>query len=171
MPDADSSGRRRRVAAVAALLAALAGLLVWGGTVAPDPSVNDFPDEDEVGPAPGEYVGERVKLGGTVVGTDPVVVRVPYGDESMDVALQSLDRTVERGDSVTAFGTLRGERTLAVEGVVVSEPWEMQYMYVVSFLGGLWVFARIARQWRFDREQLAVVPRGERRGPDGDRDA
>lgn len=167
----DSSARRSRLAAIAVLLLALFGLFVWGGTVAPDPSMNAYPDEDEVGPAAGQYVGERVTLGGTVVETAPVVVRVPYADGSMNVTLQSVEQPVDRGDSVTAFGTLRDERTLAAERVVVRAPWEMRYMYVVSFLGGLLVLARIARQWRFDREELAMVPRTGARSAEGESDA
>lgn len=164
-------GQRRRLATLCFLLVALAGLFIWGGTVTPDPAMNDYPGEDAVGPNPQTYVGEQVTLGGTVVNTDPVVVRVRYGiDESFVVTLQSVGKTVETGDSVSAFGTLRDDRTLVVDGLIVRQPWRYLYMYGVSFLGGLWVLGRIATQWRLDRTQWAVVPRSDR-AADGDHDA
>jgi starvation-inducible outer membrane lipoprotein len=46
-------------------------MLVWGGTVTPDPTINNYPDEDDIGPTPEAYVGQQVTLGGTVVATDP----------------------------------------------------------------------------------------------------
>lgn len=171
MPDADPAGRYGRAAVFCALLLALAGLLVLGGTVTPDPSVNHFPDEDDVAPNPDAYVGERVVLGGTVVETEPTVVRVRGDDAAVDFTLRDADASPDPGDSVTAFGTLRGDRTLAVDGMFVREPWEFWYMYAVSFLGGLWVLARLARQWRFDRAEVAFVPRDRSGSADGDTDA
>lgn len=171
MPDADVAGRRARAAAFCALLLALAGLLVLGGTVTPDPSVNHFPGEDEVAPTPDSYVGERTTLSGTVVETDPTVIRVTGDDAAVDITLRGADATLGPGDSVTAFGTLRGDRTLDVDRMFVREPREFWYMYAVSFLGGLWVLARLARQWRFDRAEAAFVPRTRPGSADGDRDA
>ena len=37
-------------------------------------------------------------------------------------------------------------------------------MYVISFVGGLWVLGRFGRGWRVDRERLAFVPRDEPAG-------
>lgn len=59
------------------------------------------------------------------------------------MTLRSVEKPVEASDLVSIFGTLRDERTLAVDGLVVREPW---YMYGVSYLGGLWVLGRIAVQ-------------------------
>jgi len=171
MTDDRVAGRYGRAGAFCALLLALAGLLVLGGTVAPDPSANHFPDEDEVAPAPEAYAGERVTVGGTVVETDPAVVRVTGGGAAAEITLRNADESVDPGDSVTASGTLRDGRTLAVDGMFVREPWELRYMYVVSFLGGLWVLARLARQWRFDRSRAAFAPRPRSDAADGDRDA
>ena len=168
MPDADVAGQRARAAAFCALLLALAGLLVLGGTVTPDPSANRFPGEDEVVPTPDAYVGERATLSGTVVETDPTVIRVTGGDAAVDLTLRDADASPDPGDSVTAFGTLRGDRTFDVEGMFVREPWELRYMFAASFLGGLWV---LARQWRFDRAELAFVPRARSDSADGDPDA
>jgi hypothetical protein len=145
---------------MALLILVLAGLLVWAGTLSPADARRDFPSEDEVGPNRDAYVGERVTLSGTVVGTDPPVVDVEYGTgESFRATLADADQSVSAGDRVSAFGRLEPSSTLVVERVIVREPWELWYMYGVSFLGGLWVLVRTLRRWRFDAEQLAFVPR------------
>lgn len=163
MPADGSRSRSVRVLAVVLLAAALAGVLVGAGTIGPDPATNTFPDEEDVGSSPGDYVGQRVSVGGTVVGTDPVVVRVRYGiHEYARVTVVNVEEPVSEGDSVSVFGTLTDERTIDAERTVIRAPWETWYMYGVSFLGGLWVLGRLVRHWCVDRELIALVPRGER---------
>ncbi|MFC4247704.1 hypothetical protein ACFOZ7_12130 [Natribaculum luteum] len=166
MPPREPYGQRGRLLAALVLLAVLAGFLVWDGTATADPSLNQFPDDEAVVNEPRAYVDERVVLGGRVVDTDPVVVEISHtGDsrtvtlEDVDATVQNADRALKRGDEVSAFGTLENPSTLATERTIVRESWELQYMYVVSLLGGLWVLGRFVRGWRFDREQLAFVPR------------
>ena len=145
---------------MALLVLVLAGLLVWGGTLSPADAQRDFPSEDDVGPNRDAYVGERVTLSGTVVETNPVIITVEYGTgESFRATLADADQSVSEGDQVSAFGTLESPSKLVAERVIVREPWELWYMYGVSFLGGLWVLVRTLRRWRFDAERLAFVPR------------
>lgn len=142
------------------LLAVLGGLFVAAGADQPRPEVGDYPGDDEVGPNPNSYVGQQVSLGGSVVATEPLVVAVEYGTgETVHVTMTGIDRPVSTGDDVTAFGTLTEPRTLAVERAIVREPWELWYMYLVSFVGGAWVLTRTLRRWRVDLDSLAVVPR------------
>lgn len=163
MTDDSSRSGAGRVLAVVLLAAALAGVLVGAGAIEPDPATNTFPDEEDVASSPGDHIGQRVSVGGTVVETDPVVVRVTYGlGEYARVTVVNVEEPVAEGDSVSAFGTLTDERTVDAERTLVRAPWETWYMYGVSFLGGLWVLGRLGRHWRVDRELLALVPRGER---------
>ena len=170
----DTSGPNvwRRVGAAVVLVFVLAGLLVWAGTLSPADAPRDVPDEDEIGPEPEAYVGERVTLSGTVVGTDPVVIDIEYGTgETFTVTVDGIDNPVAAGDVVTASGRLEDSSTLTAERVIVREPWELWYMYSVSFLAGLWMLGRTLRRWRFDTDVLAFVPRERPLGPGGERDA
>lgn len=152
--------RVRRAVAILVLLAVLGALFVAAGTDTPNPAANDYPGEDEVGPSPATYVGERVSLSGRVVAADPVRIEVEYGTgETFTVTVTGVDRPVSVGDHLSAFGTLTNESTLAAERTIVRAPWELWYMYVVSFVAGLWVLARTVRRWRFDADELAFVPR------------
>lgn len=163
MPDDGSRSLSVRVPVAVLLVAALAGVLVGAGTIEPDPATNTFPDETDVATSSGDHVGQRVSVAGTVVETDPVVVRVEYGlDEHARITVLNVEEPVSEGDSIAAFGTLTDERTVDAERTLVRAPWETWYMYGVSFLGGLWVLWRLGRQWRVDRELLALVPRGGR---------
>lgn len=169
MPSNEPYGQRGRFLAAFVLLAALVGLLFWYGMLPPyDPTMNDLPDEDDVGPDPNAYVGQQVVLGGNVVDTDPVVVEVHHEDDSSTFTFQDADDALETGteplevdDSVTASGTLTDDSTLEVDRSLTREPWELQYMYVVSFLGGLWVLGRFFQGWQFDRSRLAFVARAD----------
>ena len=170
-PD-DPSRPRARAVAIAVLLAVLVGLFVAAGTQTSDPGLNDYPGEDEVGPDPGAHVGQQVSLDGRVVGTDPLRMEVEYGTgETFEVTVTGVDPTVSAGDHLKAFGTLEAEGRLSADRVVVREPWELWYMYAVSFVGGLWVLARTVRRWRVDADRLAVVPREEPLLVGGDGDA
>jgi len=153
-------------------LVALVGLLVWAGTLSPADARRDVPDQDEVGPEPEAYVREQVTLTGTVVGTDPVVIDVEYGTgEVFTVTVRGADESVADGDVLTAFGRLDDASTLTADRVIVREPWEMWYMYGVSFVAGLWVLVGTLRRWRFDADRLAFVPRERPLAPGGSRDA
>lgn len=159
--------QRDRLAAVALLLCCIAGLLVWYGMLpAYNLATNDYPDEDSVGPDPEAYVGDRVVLEGEVVATDPVVIDAghPQGSRRFTLTdaggtLRNTEGSIDVGDRVRAFGTLTDTTTLAVDRSIARAPWEAQYMYLVSFLGGCWVLGRFVRGWRFDRARLAFVPR------------
>jgi predicted acyltransferase (DUF342 family) len=164
----DSDRPARRLAGIAILLVALCGLLVWGGTVTHEDAANDVPGNDAVGVAPDAYAGERVSLDGTVVATDPVVIEAEYGiSEAFTVTVRGVEGPVAVGDHLSAFGTLETggtsetDATLVADRTIVRAPWELWYMYVVSFLGGLWVLWRTLRDWRFDTDRLAFVLRTE----------
>ncbi|ELY90990.1 hypothetical protein [Natrialba taiwanensis] len=154
-----------RVVTIVALVAVLGGLFIWAGTMPTDPLEQPASDETEVPGDRGAYVGSTVTLGGQVVETDPVVIATRasgYGQFTVidaTEALQNTDGPLERGDHVTAYGTLEDESTLVAERTLTRESSEAGYMYLVSFLGGLWVVGRFVRGWRFDWETRAFVPR------------
>ena len=167
-----SSRPRVRTVAIVLGLVVLCGLFVAAGALTPNPELNDHPGGEAVGPDPGAYVDQEVSLGGQVVGTDPVRVEVEYGTgETFTVTVTGVDRPVTDGDHLSAFGTLKDEGTLAADRVILRQPWELSYMYVVSFVAGLWVLARTVRRWRFDADRLGFVPREEPISIRGGRDA
>lgn len=161
----DASPSRRvvaRVLAAVVLLAVLGGLFVVAGTDAPNPAVHDYPDEEDIGPNPSQYVGQQVTVGGRVVATDPVVVEATYGTgETYQVTVTGVEESTSEGDYITVYGTLEDESSVAADRAILREPWEVWYMYVVSFLGGAWVLTRTVRRWRVDSSRMAVVPREE----------
>lgn len=158
-------GQHGRVLAGFFVVTLLAGSLIWAGATAGDLTESRYPDEVDVTPDRETYVGEQVVLGGRVVDTDPVVIATRasgYGRFTLvdaDARLRSGDGPLERGDRVTAFGTLEDDSTLAVERVMTRESSETSYMLLASALGGLWVAGRVVRHWRVDRSALAFVTR------------
>lgn len=165
MSSREPFGQGVRLLAIGLVVVALAGLIVWAGASPAEPMESDLPDETEVPNDRAGHVGEAVVLGGEVVETDPVVIATRasgYGQFTVieaDAAVQNTDEPLEVGDQVTASGTLEDEDTLAAERATVQEPGDTQYMMLISLLGGLVVVGRVLRDWRFDLERLAFVPR------------
>lgn len=158
-------GQGVRFGAIVVLGVVLVGLTIWAGASPAEPMEQPGPDETDVTPNPSEYVGEQVTLGGFVVETEPIVIATrasghgQFTLENGDSSLRTADGPLERGDHVSAFGTLEDESTLATERTVTRDSSEAGYMYAVSLLGGLWVVGQFVRDWRFDRETIAFVPR------------
>ncbi|MFP8890767.1 hypothetical protein ACLI4U_13500 [Natrialbaceae archaeon A-CW2] len=160
-------GQHGRLLAGVLLFSLLIGMLFVAGTTANDPLEHQYPNEVEVTPNPETYVGEQVVLGGRITDTDPVTIATRasgYGRFTLVDAndqVQNADRPLETGDHVTVFGTLEDENTLVVEHGLTQSPDDRSYMFLVSFLGGLWVAGRFLTGWRFDRDTLAFVPRAD----------
>jgi cytochrome c-type biogenesis protein CcmE len=158
-------GQGVRLLAIAVLLAALFGLIVWSGASPADPMETEAPTEVDVASDRESYVGEQVALGGEVVETDPIVIATRasgYGQFTVtdtEETVQNTDEPLETGDQVTAYGTLEDESTLAAERITVQNPSDTRYMMVVSLIGGLLVAGRLLRDWRVDIDRLTLVPR------------
>jgi hypothetical protein len=100
-----------------------------------------------------------------VVSTDPITVRAEYdtptGIESIDIEVTDVDATVARGDRLQVFGVLTAPRTVRATNVVIVPESGLWYAWVISFVAGLWVLARILRHWRVDIETGAFRPRSD----------
>jgi hypothetical protein len=152
-----------RAAGVVVLLAGLFGLAVWFGSLAPAPAVGAYPTGEDLGGDYDRYVGERAVVAGPVVETDPLVVAVADGDGSpVRYRLVGAGQSLDHGDDLWAFATVEPDHTLRVERSVVLTPAGQGYARGISLLAGLWVLARVVRDWRVDRTAAGLVPRSER---------
>ncbi|KYH25075.1 hypothetical protein HAPAU_28960 [Halalkalicoccus paucihalophilus] len=151
---------RHRVLALCVLLCALAGLLVFAGTMGPAPSNNHYPDGAEVAAEFAAYHGESVEVSGTVVGTDPVAIEVETDtDRPLVLTVLDIEGSVAVGQELRVFGTVQPGRTVVAHETVVVSSWETYYAWAVSFVAGVWVLVRFLRGWRFDRPRLRFTPR------------
>lgn len=156
--------RAQRVVVLVLLLGVYVGLMLWFGTVQPDPRLGYYAGNDEVVVDADSYVGEPVQVSGTVVETDPVVIFVEYdtwdgnryrsGGARFQVtgAVESMTR----GQAVQIYGTVQPDGTIRALRSVVVPVHDFLYMYTVSFLAGLWVLARIARGWTVVPSEFAL---------------
>ncbi|AUV82785.1 hypothetical protein C2R22_15000 [Salinigranum rubrum] len=167
----------RRALLVAVLLVGLFGLCLWYGTYGIAPDLGAYPTEQAVGPFPEEYVGDPVVLAGTVVGTDPVEIRIDGGGgHHRTITVTDFSAPVQRGDQLRVFGTLVDRDTVRTTNGFTVPPENYLYTYTVSFVAGLWVLVRLVGQWRLDPTGLVRrrAPRGlddVRRRLTGDDDA
>lgn len=148
-----------RFLAIIGLLAILATLLVWAGTVQPDPADNSYPGTADIQETPHEYVGDEVAVSGTITDTDPLTIEEVEAGEKLTLTVEDADTDVTVGDTLWVFGTLQADNHIQATTALTREPWEEQYMYTVSFLGGLLVLGRLVNGWTVDTETWSVVPR------------
>lgn len=149
-----------RFLTIALLLAILAGLFVWAGTIDPNPTQNNYPGATEIHENPDQYINEQVRVGGTVTALDPLTIEgEPVPGETIVFVVEDADRDVSVGDHVTLFGTLRQDNHVTATNSYHRQPWELQYMFIVSFFAGLWVFARLLNRWTVDTTTWRIVPR------------
>lgn len=153
---------RWRFAALLLLLGLLVVLFVWAGTIEADPADNNYPGTGDILENPDEYVGDRVSVSGTVIDTDPLTIEdetVP--GETITFVIDGADVDPAVGDEVIVYGTLQPDNRVDAINTVHREPWEAVYMYIISFLGGLWVLARLVNGWTVDTATWSIVPRTE----------
>jgi hypothetical protein len=153
--------RSTRLLVLIFLAGTLCFLLLWAGTLGTDPDRNAFPDEDDFAVDYDAYIGEQIKTSGTVVSTDPIVVEViPDGSIPITLTLQSVDNadSISPGAEITIYGILEPNNIVSVTDTTVRQPWESYYMYLVSFLAGLWTLGRFLRHWTVDRQTLSFTP-------------
>ncbi len=151
---------RHRVVALAVLGGCLVALLVAAGTLAPAPQLHDYPDGEALGHDYATFQGDSVEVGGTVVGTDPVVIEVDYAaDGQFSLTVLHVEEPVAVGQELRVFGTAGPDRTITARETVVVSSWETYYAWGASFIAGVWVLGRFLRGWRLDRSTLGFTPR------------
>lgn len=153
------SSAQSRLLAIGILLVILAGLFVWAGTIEPDPADNNYPGVSDIHETPDEYVGDRISVDGTVVDMDPLTIETTVAGDRITFVIENADPDVAAGDHLVVFGTLQPNNHVTAIDTVHREPWEAYYMYVVSFLAGLWVLARLVDGWTLDTDDWTIVPR------------
>lgn len=159
--------RRGRLVGVVLLVAVLGGLCVGFGTQTSVQTHASLPDTDHLGYDAGRYVGERVEVSGVVINTDPVVIGAEYNyydagerhGDFLTLTVRGVDRPLEEGAVVQVYGVLESENAIAARNIVVVPARNYLYMYVVSFLAGLWVLGRLLAHWRLDPTSFALVKR------------
>lgn len=131
----------RRIAVFLVGFALLVGSLLGAGTM---------PERTEL--------DDRTHVDGTVVDTDPVRIETGRGILTITNAESLTDDTVSEGDVIDAYGTVEDDRTMRAIQLFHRQPWEFQYMYGISLLGGLWVLVRFFRRWVFDVAAFGFTP-------------
>jgi hypothetical protein len=155
--------RPPRVLLVICLLAVLVGLCVGYGSLDPDPDAHRYPGNAAF-VAGAVDPGDRVVLSGIVreVTDGGVVLDLKNADAT--VTLRGLDGDPAVGDDVWLSGVRVDDGRVAVDRALVRAPWEIDYLYGVSLVGGLLTLGGVLMTWRVDRERRLLVPREGRGG-------
>lgn len=164
MHSSDSGDVAIRVSTLLVLTATMLGLLVWYGSIAGGRSV--AASILDVLPDVTEFLAAVHGLG-----TVPEAMHAGWGGTSTTAVATP---SVSLGSVPTFLGAQSSGLPLGSAAELLAGPlsshrahWEVQYMYGISALAGVWVGARLCLGWRFDPRSLAIRPQSERE----DRDA
>lgn len=119
-----------------------------------------YPDGADLDANYENHVGERTFLFGTVQETDranetaEILVETERGQ--LPLTVSGVDQAVESGGTIQVYGTVRPDRGLAAETVVVVNPagTSKLFKYAVSLVGVLLVVVLFFRHWRVDTDKL-----------------
>ena len=154
--------RGRRLLAVAFLIGLLVGLSVLHGTLVPTATDGRYPGPEAIAINEDVPTGNAVTVWGTVVATDPVVIETEPRGQSVRFTLTGEPvADVSVGTTVGVHGTLASPNNVAVDRALLQEPWELRYLYIISFVAGLWVLGRFLRGWHLDGSTLSFQPRSQ----------
>lgn len=126
-------------------------------------SHSPYPTIDQLHSDYSRYVGGTHYFWGVVSETTRDSFTTSYYDMEFVV---SSTRSVERGDVVQVYGTLRPNQRIDAERIVVSDPTGRSYMFAVSILAALLTFTTVARHWTLDGRLLSLTPRQAEDDPD-----
>ncbi|WP_416840388.1 hypothetical protein [Haloferax sp. DFSO52] len=152
----------RRLVAILVLLGCLLGLMIWFGSLAPDPAVGAYPSTTELGIEYDVWVGEQASLTGTVIETDPLTIVAEYGSgEQVRLKVTGAAIDAQQGDTLAVYGVVEPNHTIRALNAYTIPASNYLYMYVVSFLAGVWVLGRLIRTWRIDWGSWSLEPRAK----------
>lgn len=157
-----------RAVLVTVLVLAQLGLLVWFGSLNPNPALGRYPGQESLATDYDVYVGERVSVDGRVVSTDPVTIRAEHPDGSLQLVITDVGHAVTEGDFLQVYGIVEPGGIVRAINTFAVPPTGRWYTWGVSFIAGLWVLGRVIHDWRFDRSTGGLAPR---RMDEGDVDA
>jgi hypothetical protein len=72
-----------------------------------------------------------------------------------------IDTTVEPGDSIQVYGTIRSDESIAAERAVVSEQSGLRGLYAISTAALVLTVGVFFRFWQIDFQRLAFTARRE----------
>lgn len=141
------------------LVVLLAVLLVAFGTQFHDSSA--YPATAEIDAEYADHTGEQVHLWGRVTAANDER-GVVFAAGPLELTLTNVSpATVDVGVRVQVYGELRSGRRMTVTRVVAARPDSRRWMYGISVVGIGVATVAFLRQWRFDTDELAFVPREE----------
>jgi len=107
---------------------------------------------------PDAHVGEFVYVWGEVIRNDDALV---IGAANGRFTVVGIDTTVEPGDSIQVYGTIRSDESIAAERAVVSEQSGLRGLYAISTAALVLTVGVFFRFWQIDFQRLAFTARRE----------
>jgi hypothetical protein len=146
----------------------LVGLLVLGMGSHYDANYEThwpYPTEGALETEYASHVGDRMFLTGTVQAVDrenaTVEILVETGQGRLPLTVGGVESTVQPGGALQVYGTVKPDRHLAADRVVVVNPARSSivFKYGVSVVGALLVVVLFLKRWRFDTDGLGFEVR------------
>jgi hypothetical protein len=140
-----------RAFVIAILMVLFTGMIVHYSYTAPQ---NDTVRQSyEMLKSSGEHIGETVYFwsGVSEVSSNQLILG--------ETKIVNVTETVQPGDGVQVYGTIKSEGKVVAERVIVIESESRTQLFIVSAIGILFGIATFLRSWSIDIYTLTFVPR------------
>lgn len=148
-----------RLVGIALLILGQTGLLIWYGHGVDGIDRSSTVTRGDLLTGDDSFVGRTVVVTGSVVEVSPVYIEITGSGRTVRLRIDDLEPRVSIGDQLRVRGEMVGPGTVSSQAAFAVPRWGLWYVYGVSSVAVVWVLARVARAWRFDRETFSVVPR------------
>jgi hypothetical protein len=139
------------------LVSTAGGMMIDYANHAEDQS--PYPSPEEVNRDYQVHIGEDVNFWAKVVAVREGGIVVNYGDTPL--LILAPDLTVNPGDEIQVYGTLRPGHQLSPEHIVVSPQSDRLYMLFVSVIGVLLSLALFIRHWEINKDSWTITSRNK----------
>ncbi|MFB6299023.1 MAG: hypothetical protein ABEH65_02045 [Halobacteriales archaeon] len=146
------------------LVALLAGMFVHYGAVAD--AHHPSPTAAELRADYASHVGEQLYVWAQVIDRDAdgITVRIGSPPDGVVLSVPTTRSDIDSGDVIQLYGTIRPNRIVDPDRIVVSDRTGLTRLYAISAVAAIGTAVVFLRSWRFDRSRLVFAPREDDRG-------
>jgi len=88
-----------------------------------------------------------------------ISIGVPVEPWLLEIKIPSTENIPQKGDFVEIYGTLNTKDYVTAEKILISQPWQIDLIYIISLPAIPFAVYLFFKTWKFDRKKIRFVRR------------